>query len=66
MATATSRKKAIIPINAKKRKRKIMNFEKDPLLCRKDLELEEAWAFQFQDQVENDNIEEKEKLGLLK
>jgi len=38
-----------------------MNFEKDPLLCRKDLELEEAWAFQFQDQVENDNIEEKEK-----
>ena len=34
-----------------------MNFEKDPLLCRKDLELEEAWAFQFQDQVENDNKE---------
>ena len=35
-----------------------MNFEKDPLLSRKDLELEEAWAFQFQD---NDNIEELEE-----
>ena len=58
MATATSQKKAIIPINAKKRKRKIMNFEKDPMLSRKDLELEEAWAFQFQD---NDNIEELEE-----
>ena len=57
----TSRKKAIIPINAKiERKRKIMNFEKDPMLSRKDLELEEAWAFQFQDN-DNDNIEEKEK-----
>ena len=38
-----------------------MNFEKDPMLSRKDLELEEAWAFQFQDNDNKELIEEKEK-----